>query len=798
MRLFISLVLLAMLAACSPPKQTVMPTARLTAVGGSDGSGAWIVSWEAEGDSVELNGVEVESSGEQLHVAQAGKVLSFELRASSGSLVVTETVSIAGLSDLLITDEGGRSGPFELAPGESLQLQAVVVADGASQLPNQVVTWHSSDPAVMSVSEAGLVTSHGFGAADIYATSRQWTGRYDYVQAVSSTVPVIEHFTAEPVLDSADVQWRISWSTSAETAELDGTTVATSGSLELAVAGLQTVTLTARNSPSASLSTSIELAPVTALSLTEPDEPIVLGSGESRLLTVDVQAPGSDHPPAMEVTWTSSDPDAVTVDSEGIVTAIRDGSAVLTVRSRQYQQVSADIHVTVQTPGVYDLSISGGLDALEAGETLTLSWRAVALSSLSLQTWSGAELISTALLDPGQETADTVVPGNLPKVSYLLSWTADGGTSGNSRFWADDHAILGWVCDRHDMIVSFPDPQIEVSVRELYSVPQEAEITCGDVQRKFPAQLNEYGQETGNMIHLNRCEADVPKVTSLEGLQHLIHLARLELTCNDITDISRLASMTGLVEINLDDNRIEDISPLAGLTRLQVLGLYNNRVRHIDALSGLHELQILYLSENRVTDISALADLDDLRHVWLYYNCAGPDGTDCLADLSALSGKEQLESLVFHVNEVSDLSFIGHDMTKLKLVIASGNRITDLSPLQHLPELQTVAIDDNLVSSLQPLVDNTHFGSHSAYRWQRGYIQMPPEGHSLNGVHLAMGYNCLDPRAEPARTQLDEIRNRGAMITGTDADIRHCGSGFRTLSVPESREHLLESWRQSR
>ena len=54
-----------------------------------------------------------------------------------------------------------------LAPGDTLQMEAAVIPTYADDLS---VTWHSSDPAVATVNESGLVTAVGSGACEITAT----------------------------------------------------------------------------------------------------------------------------------------------------------------------------------------------------------------------------------------------------------------------------------------------------------------------------------------------------------------------------------------------------------------------------------------------------------------------------------------------------------------------------------------------------------------------------------------------------------------------------------------------------
>ena len=224
----------------------------------------------------------------------------------------------------------------------------------------------------------------------------------------------------------------------------------------------------------------------------------------------------------------------------------------------------------------------------------------------------------------------------------------------------------------------------------------------------------------------------------LEGVQHLIQLARIELECNEIDDISRLASLTWLEELNLDRNEISDLAPLAAMSNLRVLGLYENRVSDLTPLRGLESLEIAYLSGNRISDVSPLAGLDQLRHLWLYLNCQDveydADGdvvsrADCLADISTLDGMSQLESLIFHMNDVADISAISREsMPALEVVFATGNLITDVSTLAGLPVLRSAFIDSNFIDSIEPFVLNTDFPAGAPWTFERGTVSMPPAG----------------------------------------------------------------------
>ncbi|MCM1518803.1 MAG: Ig-like domain-containing protein, partial [Pseudoflavonifractor sp.] len=83
--------------------------------------------------------------------------------------------------------------------------------------------------------------------------------------------------------------------------------------------------------------------PLTALSLT----PSLLGmtAGETVTLSADPMSADALHP---AVTWSSSDPAVASVSSDGTVTAIATGDALLTATSVRYPDITATCEVSVK------------------------------------------------------------------------------------------------------------------------------------------------------------------------------------------------------------------------------------------------------------------------------------------------------------------------------------------------------------------------------------------------------------------------------------------------------------------
>lgn len=609
-------------------------------------------------------------------------------------------------------------------------------------------------------------------------------------------------------LTKGEGEWQLSWATDADSVQLNGQPVTVTGELQVQPEDVTDYVLSASKGPHEAEET-ITLAPVSTIIISGA-RPLTVGRGQQLQLDWTVRAEGSDIAPSQGVRVTSQDGNIATVNDSGLITGHAAGHTTLVITSLQDDRVTAQVEVEVLGAGLHGLDAPDAPSQLEAGQQLRLSWLAVDLARLDL-----VELPSGtrhSIQPPDQSGLSWQVPGSAGSFNLELQWTDVRGNSATARLWPSERPVLGWVCDRDqrpDQLVTFPDPVLEAAVRNVYGLSSSGPIRCADVQRVLPSSVNDDGQEERNAIILNRCsDDDLDIVQSLEGLQHLTHLVRLELECNNISDIRRLASMSSLEEINFDNNAINDVTPLRGLNRVRVLGLYNNDLTDISGLEGLSSLEILYLSENRVKDVSPLAGLNRLQHAWLYLNCNDIDYSDhpdpaeryiirwadCLTDLSPLAGLTELVSLVFHQNEVEDISFIHAGMSELELIIARGNRISDASSLSGLASLRTVLIDENYLADLTDFTSNPAFPAPGGvYQWQRGTVIMPPTG-AFEG-HLLMGYNCFDPASAAVQAQIRELEDRGAVVIGADAPYKpECTPEVQRL-VPEQILRSLDSLR---
>ena len=238
-------------------------------------------------------------------------------------------------------------------------------------------------------------------------------------------------------------------------------------------------------------------------------------------------------------------------------------------------------------------------------------------------------------------------------------------------------------------------------------------------------------------------------VSSLEGVQYLPLAPKPDASADDlitlifnggaITDLSPLSALTQLQYLDLSQNNITNISPLSGLTNLERLFLYQNHIASITALQGMTKLQYVALSENSIKDLSPLNNHNALIYLEAHENQIsslpaftgmtkldtldlGSNKLTSVAQLTGLSaplvlmlGGNQISTLTglptsvtdlsIDQNKVSDLSPVAK-LKNLEAISFSDNQVKDLSPLSGLPKLDYVLFNNNAVTDLKPLASS--------------------------------------------------------------------------------------------
>ena len=228
--------------------------------------------------------------------------------------------------------------------GETQQLTATVKDQNGATMSGASVTWSATGAAV-TVSSTGLVTAIANGGGIITATSGSASGTAAVIVAQAAASVVLSDTvlsfaslgdTTQLTAEAKDADGQsisggsFTWASSDTTVA----SVSTTGLVTAVANGTATITVTS-GSASATASASIEQV---AVSITlSPDSLVFAAAGDTATVTAMVKDAGSSEIPSPNLTWSSSDTTAVTVNSNGLVTAVASGPATVTAQKGDLQ-----------------------------------------------------------------------------------------------------------------------------------------------------------------------------------------------------------------------------------------------------------------------------------------------------------------------------------------------------------------------------------------------------------------------------------------------------------------------------
>lgn len=270
------------------------------------------------------------------------------------------------------------------------------------------------------------------------------------------------------------------------------------------------------------------------------------------------------------LSWSSSNPEVATVDTNGLITPLSIGLTVITVTTEDggfSAQCSVSVAEWVRVTGV---SLEQNTLNLGLGQTGTLKAIITPTDASNQKLYWASDHSNIAQVDSeGQVTAQS------PGEAIITVTTEDGSYTANCT------------CTVSDMVVDFPDPNLRARIR------QEIGKATGDIWQS-------------DLLKLNSFSATYTGITNLEGLQYLSNITSLDLYGNQIDDISLLSNLVYLRSLRVGSNGIKKLGPLEQLTELQEINLSNNQVRDIKPLSNLLQLKRIYLNYNQIRDITPL------------------------------------------------------------------------------------------------------------------------------------------------------------------------------------------------
>ena len=271
---------------------------------------------------------------------------------------------------------------LSLRETETAQLTATVTPEDAE---DRSVTWSSSDNSIATVNAEGVVTAIKEGTATITATTNDGsnlkatcTVKVSIMPVASITLNITEKTLEEgetvnltaSVLPANASNKSLAWTSSDENVA----TVDANGLVTAVKEGTATITAKANDGSNVSVKCTIKVkAPVVlveGITLNATEQTLTVG--ETFALTASVTPENATN---KSLAWTSSDENVATVDANGLVTAVKEGTATITAKANDGSNASASCTITVNAAVVFveGITLNATEQTLTVGETFALT-----------------------------------------------------------------------------------------------------------------------------------------------------------------------------------------------------------------------------------------------------------------------------------------------------------------------------------------------------------------------------------------------------------------------------------------
>lgn len=319
-----------------------------------------VVTWSTADEriaTVDANGLVTARDSGRVDV-----VASAEGRSGSATLLV----QLRPVSAVIVTPD-----VVGLSPGGSIQLNARAEDAQGRPLPGRRVAWSSSNAQVASVDNAGRVTAHSSGSAQITATIDGVSGEA-HIAVTPAPVASVDVTPAASKLAIGDTVRLTATPRDGNGAPLGGravswsssdpalATVDNAGLVRAFAAGNVTITATVGGVPGTA---TVEIAtPVARIDVTPPNAQVAPG-GTVQLTTTARDASGAAIP-GVAIAWSTSASGVATVDNAGVVRGVAAGTATVTATGGGATGTAkVDVVVPVAsvdvTPGTAQISTGG-------------------------------------------------------------------------------------------------------------------------------------------------------------------------------------------------------------------------------------------------------------------------------------------------------------------------------------------------------------------------------------------------------------------------------------------------------
>ncbi len=355
------------------------------------------VTWKSSDTKVAT----VASNGVVTAVAGGTCTITCTTKNSSKTATCEITV-IESVSGVTVKNER-----LSLYKGQVYTLTATVLPSTAT---NKAVTWKSSDTSVVRVSSAGVLTAVGIGTASI--TVKTVDGGYEAycdvtvvkkvpvtgikLDATEKYINVDEYYTFLATISPSNASEKgITWTTSNKKI----VTVNTSGRIKGVAPGTAIITATTVDGGYQMQCKVTVIQPVTGVRINASS--VTMAAGKSKTLVANVFPTNATN---KKVNWSTSDKTIATVNSKGVVTALKAGSVTITATTVDGGFTST-CNFTIYVP-VTGVKISATSVALPKGETRLLTASVLPKNATNQGiTWKSSNTSIATVNEAGQITA---------------------------------------------------------------------------------------------------------------------------------------------------------------------------------------------------------------------------------------------------------------------------------------------------------------------------------------------------------------------------------------------------------
>ena len=306
--------------------------------------------------------------------------MSVYATASATTPLLEKSVDVTVKQPVTGVNITSANGSNTVNAGDTLQLTAKVSPSNASDTS---VTWSSSSTGIAKVSTTGLVTGVAAGTAVITAKANDGSNK-SATFTVTVTKKVIkvtkislsastlltkvgctEKITATVTPTNADNR-AVTWSSSAPTVA----SVDQSGNIIAKSVGNATITVKAKDGSGVTATCWVNVTDIKVTSITLNKTTLNIKTGATEQLTAKVQPTDATN---SKVTWSSNEPTVAEVDQTGMITAKKEGSAVITVTAQDGSGKTATCQVNVTDIKVSGITLSASTLAMQTEDVKQLS-----------------------------------------------------------------------------------------------------------------------------------------------------------------------------------------------------------------------------------------------------------------------------------------------------------------------------------------------------------------------------------------------------------------------------------------